>query len=304
MPDDTGKGRHGRLVIEHRPDAAPLVHLRLPRKVTAQFVHASQQHPLVQTGEITVAAATEDERTPALRIATIDPGLPGLPGVAAIIHAYFAPQQQWTVALGRNAFPVGLGGLDEIQVLELINSDSERHWSPIPSDGPDDVESPSGTGNPDALRAIAEIASLPALGIAIRTLAKHPQKLGAYLPSVVTGFVNGWHRLDQAKERLRTVRDEQTHVLQRTIETEEADAIAELPSIRRALRVDIAERKIAIAHLKTELIGEEDDEERSRLASRIAQEQEALNILRQLLEDLSPEWNNRRNHSEQRDHYR
>jgi hypothetical protein len=132
-----------------------------------------------------------------------------------------------------------------------------------------------------------ELASLPILAAAVRNLAKNPDKLGAYLPSVAVGFVNGWCKLDEARARLRKSRAERRADLAREIEADEAEALAQVPDIRRGLDVEILAGLRALADLEIELTSEKDEQRRARLEEELQQATEKLEIQRELRDQLT-----------------
>ncbi|WP_433560474.1 hypothetical protein ACQP1O_22525 [Nocardia sp. CA-151230] len=166
----------------------------------------------------------------------------------------------------------------------LVIDDVNVPLSPSPS-VIDDVDVRSRAGH---VPLIMELASLPMLSVAVRGLAKNPEKLGAYLPSVVTGFVDGWRKLDAARGWLRKERAERKGSLAREVEAAEAEMLARVPAIRRALDAAISEMNMSLAALRIELISERDEHQRARLEVEIGQTEQALEIQRGLLNELRP----------------
>ncbi|MFF2551812.1 hypothetical protein ACFVUS_12480 [Nocardia sp. NPDC058058] len=136
------------------------------------------------------------------------------------------------------------------------------------------------------LEAIVQLASLPILSLAIRNLAMYPEKIGAYFPSAIAGFVKGLTALEDAKRELKEAKAARKAELEQDVSAEELRLRQQMKSLRLEFEDEIRASKRRRYEIQLQLAREEDDQARAELNSQLTRAEDVLNYQIQLYRDL------------------
>ncbi|MFJ9365848.1 hypothetical protein ACIRRA_15725 [Nocardia sp. NPDC101769] len=161
---------------------------------------------------------------------------------------------------------------------EKNESREEPAASPKPFEAPRnsrrsaDNEDRSPSGAPPQSLLVEAATFLPILGISVRWLIRNPRALGAYLPSIVVGFVEQLRKLEDARaDRYRARAARLNAQDERDLDARERELLRELPLVRGLVAEAITDSATSLAELQSKLASETDLANRASILAEISE---------------------------------